>query len=426
MPARVSAPARLDGEVRVPGDKSISHRALILNAIAEGQASLSGLSAGADVMSSASCLRALGVRVSPDRVEGAGLLGLREAAGALDCGNSGTTMRLLAGLLAGQGFRSTLTGDESLSRRPMGRVVAPLRLMGAFAEESPLRVGGHRPLRGIRYESPVASAQVKSALLLAGLYAEGETEVVEPAPSRDHTELMLRAMGADLETSGPSVRLRPTRPLAALSLAVPGDLSSAAFWLVAGALHPSARISLPGIGVNPTRAGILDAMDRAGLPVRLAQPRLEGREPVADLVVESSSAGRSFSVGAGEVAALVDELPILAVAAAVLPGTSRISGAAELRVKESDRIDAMAEGLARMGADVESQADGWVIRGPGRLRGAEVRSFGDHRVAMALAVAGLLAEGETVIEGSECVDISYPGFWADLARLGGDRATPGG
>lgn len=418
MPARVSAPARLEGEVSVPGDKSISHRALIFNAIAEGSATLSGLSKGGDVLSTASCLRALGIAVSPEWVEGAGLFGLREAAGALDCGNSGTTMRLLAGLLAGQRFQSTLTGDESLSRRPMGRVVGPLRLMGAIAEESPLRVGGGRPLRGIRYQSPVASAQVKSALLLAGLYAEGETVVVEPAPSRDHTELMLRAMGADVDSSGLSVRLRPGRPLRALSLAVPADLSSAAFWLVAGALHPSARVSLPGVGVNRTRAGILAVMERAGLPVRQERPRLEGREPVADLVVESSAAGRALSVTAGEVAAVIDELPILAVAAAVLRGTSRVSGAAELRVKESDRIAAMADGLARMGADVDARADGWVIRGPRRLRGAVVSSYGDHRVAMALAVAGLLAEGETVIEGSECVDISYPGFWADLARLG--------
>lgn len=402
----------------MPGDKSISHRALIFNAIAEGAAECRGLSEGADVLSSAACLRALGVDLSPARVVGVGLDGLRQAAQPLDCGNSGTTMRLLAGLLAGQRFGSVLVGDESLSRRPMGRVVAPLRLMGAFAEESPLRVGGRAPLHGIRYESPVASAQVKSALLLAGLYAKGETVVVEPAPSRDHTELMLRAMGADLESTGGSVRLRPGAPLLALSLTVPGDLSAAAFWLVAGALHGAAAVQVPAVGVNPTRAGILAVMERAGLPVRQEAPRLEGREPVADLLVESSS-GRAFTVEASEVAALVDELPVLAVAAAILPGTTRISGADELRVKESDRIAAMAEGLVRMGADVEALADGWLIRGPRRLRGAEVRSFGDHRVAMSLAVAGLLAEGETVIEGSECVDISYPGFWADLARLSG-------
>jgi 3-phosphoshikimate 1-carboxyvinyltransferase len=418
MLARVRPPRRLEGEVRVPGDKSISHRALMLNAVADGEARVSGLSGGADVASTAGCLRALGVELEAGRVVGRGPRGLGEPSGALDCGNSGTTMRLLAGLLAGQPFPVTLAGDESLSRRPMDRVVAPLRLMGALAETGPLRVGGGGPLRGIDYESPVASAQVKSALLLAGLSAEGATRVIEPAPTRDHTERMLAAMGAPVQREGLAVALAgPVERLRPLDVAVPGDLSAAAFWLVAAGLHGAGRVRLPGVGVNPTRTALLDLLQCAGVEVARLRPRLAGAEPVADLEVGTLREGRAFEVGGARVAELIDELPVLAVAAALLPGTSRITGAAELRVKESDRVAAMAAGLAAMGGDVTELPDGWEIRGPRHLEGARVASQGDHRVAMALAVAGLLADGETAIEDAECVDISYPGFWDQLEAL---------
>jgi len=416
--ARVRPARRLEGEVRLPGDKSISHRALMLNAVAQGEAHVEGLSDGADVGSTAGCLRALGVEVEDGRVAGRGLAGLREPSGPLDCGNSGTTMRLLAGLLAGRPFLVTLVGDGSLSRRPMDRVTAPLRLMGANAETEPLRVGGVAPLRGVTYESPVASAQVKSAVLLAGLSAEGATSVVEPAPTRDHTERMLEAMGATVAREDRSVTVNgPVGALRPLDVAVPGDLSAAAFWLVAAGLHADARLRLPGVGVNPTRTALLDLLEAAGVRVARLRPRLAGVEPVADLEVGTASAGRAFEVAGTAAAELIDELPVLAVAAALLPGTSRITGARELRVKESDRVAAMAAGLAAMGGDVTELEDGWEIRGPRHLKGARVASAGDHRVAMALAVAGLLADGETEIEDAGCVDISYPGFWDQLEAL---------
>jgi len=405
--ARVRPARRLEGEVRLPGDKSISHRALMLNAIADGEARVSGLSDGADVASTAGCLRALGVEIGDGRVAGSGLDGLQEPAGPLDCGNSGTTMRLLAGLLAGRPFPVTLVGDASLSRRPMDRVAAPLRLMGAIAETRPLRVGGAAPLRGVTYESPVASAQVKSAVLLAGLSAEGETTVVEPAATRDHTERMLAAMGAPVARDGRSVTVTgPVPALAPLDVEVPGDLSAAAFWLVAAGLHAQAHVRLPGVGVNPSRAALLDLLEAAGVRVARLRPRMAGAEPVADLEVGTATAGRGFAVAGTAAAELIDELPILAVAAALLPGTSRITGAGELRVKESDRVAAMTAGLAAMGADVTELDDGWEIRGPRHLEGARVASAGDHRVAMALAIAGLLADGETEIEDAACVDIS--------------------
>jgi 3-phosphoshikimate 1-carboxyvinyltransferase len=416
--ARVRAARRLEGQVHLPGDKSISHRALMLNAVADGEARVRGLSGGADVASTAACLRALGAEIEAGRVAGRGLDGLREPARPLDCGNSGTTMRLLAGLVAGRPFPVTLVGDESLSRRPMDRVAAPLRLMGARAETGPLRVGGGGPLRGVTYESPVASAQVKSAVLLAGLSAQGATCVVEPAPTRDHTERMLEAMGAPVERNGRSVAVAgPVAALRPLDVTVPGDVSAAAFWLVAAGLHGAAHVRLPGVGVNPTRAALLDLLERAGVPVARRNVRMEGAEPVADLEVGSAAEGRAFAVNGGGAAELIDELPVLAVAAALLPGTSRIGGAGELRLKESDRVAAMAAGLREMGADVTELPDGWEIRGPRHLEGARVTSAGDHRVAMALAVAALLAHGETEIEDAECVDISYPGFWDELEAL---------
>ena len=407
----------LRGDVRLPGDKSISHRALILGAIADGTSTVRGLSDGDDVGSTARCLRALGVEVSDGVVQGRGLHGLKEAAGPLDCGNSGTTMRLLAGLLAAQPFESELTGDESLRSRPMDRVVKPLEDMGARATWPPLRVGGGGPLTGITYRPAVASAQVKSALLLAGLFAAGTTEIAEPVTTRDHTERMLRAMGAPVTPAGAGVRLTRADRLRPVSLHVPGDVSAASFWLVAGGLVPRSRIRMSDVGLNPTRTGFVEQLRRTGFGITAGATSEAGGEPVGWIEVAGARDLMPVNIDGGGAAALIDELPVLAVAATQLPGTSRIAGAGELRVKESNRIAAMAEGLAAMGADITALDDGWEIRGPTRLEGARVRSHGDHRVAMALAVAGVLARGETAIDEAECVTISYPGFFDQLEAL---------
>jgi 3-phosphoshikimate 1-carboxyvinyltransferase len=415
--ATVKRARGLQGTVRVPGDKSISHRALILGAVASGESTVKGISTGADVQSTAGCLRALGVDIDDGIVRGRGLRGLRGATGPLDCGNSGTTMRLLAGLLAAQEFASELTGDESLSRRPMDRVVKPLREMGARASWPPLNVGGQPKLHGIDYAPPVPSAQVKSAVLLAGLYADGTTTVIEPVRTRDHTEVMLGAMGAKVAVDVMRVTVECTERLQPLHFHVPGDFSAAAFWMVAGGLVGGSDIRLTGVGVNPTRTAFADLLTSVGVRIDRANARFEADEPVADIRVRPSREMRSVRVEHDQAAQMIDELPVLAVAATQIAGTSVISGAAELRVKESDRLYAMEEGLRAMGADITVNEDGWVINGPRHLEGARVDSAGDHRVAMALAVAGLVADGKTEIEGAECVDISYPGFFDDLESL---------
>ncbi len=431
MERKVSPPRRLEGTVVVPGDKSISHRAAILNAIAAGSATIESFLPAADCLATLECLRALGVSWSLDRregktanlsVEGRGLDGLRESDNVLDAGNSGTTMRLLTGLLAGRPFLSILTGDESLRSRPMERIVVPLRAMGAQIwgrggdALAPLAVRGGT-LRGIHYQSPVASAQVKSALLLAGLQAEGETTLEEPTRSRDHTERMLRAMGASLEEEGPALRLSPAqRDLRALSLRVPGDISAASFWLVAGVLHPDAEIHLPGVGLNPTRTGLLEVLREMGADLEVSNERSQGGEPVADLAVRSSRL-KGITVEGPRVVSLIDEVPVLAVAAALARGQTVIRDVAELRVKESDRIAATAQELRRLGARAEEQPDGLIIEGVPALKGSSCDSHGDHRLAMALAVAGAVAQGETVLTGAEAVDVSYPGFWQHLTDL---------
>jgi 3-phosphoshikimate 1-carboxyvinyltransferase len=415
--ATVRTARGLKGTVRVPGDKSISHRALMFGAIASGEGTVRGLSMGADVESTASCLRALGMEIEDGKIQGRGLRGLRAAPAPLQCGNSGTTMRLLAGLLAAQEFESELSGDESLSRRPMDRVVKPLQDMGAHASWPPLRVGGERHLHGIEYEPPVPSAQVKSAVLLAGLYADGATSVIEPVRTRDHTEVMLGAMGAKVAVDGLRVTVECTERLQPLHIDVPGDFSAAAFWLVAGGLVAGSDIRLLGVGVNPTRTAFADLLTSIGVRIDRANSRFEAHEPVADLRVRPASGLRTLGVEHDQAAQMIDELPVLAVAATQIVGTSVISGAAELRVKESDRLYAMEEGLRAMGADITASEDGWVIKGPRHLEGARVDSAGDHRVAMALAVAGMIADGKTEIEGAECVDISYPGFFDDLESL---------
>jgi len=381
-------------------------------------------------MATLRCLRQLGVtwswlNDSSLLVKGSRSHGLREPAAILDCRNSGTTMRLLAGLLAAQPFFSVLSGDASLRSRPMGRVIEPLRQMSADISSregdrlAPLAISGHT-LQGIHYRMPLASAQVKSALLLAGLYAEGETVVVEPGPTRDHTERMLQAMGADIDFGeGPVIRVRPlARELTALSVRVPGDISSAAPWLVLGAAHPDAEIRLPGVGVNPTRTGILDCLSLMGADVRLDAEGSSGSEPVADIIVRSS--GLCGAEIAGDlVPRAIDELPLVALAGCFADGETVIRDAGELRVKESNRIQTTVEGLRAMGANVEETDDGLRVYGPQILHGAMVSSQGDHRLAMMLGVAGALAEGETVVRVAESVAVSYPRFWHDLDELCG-------
>ena len=418
MIATIRGSRSLEGSIHVPGDKSISHRALILGSIATGESRLRGLSEGADVRSTADCMRALGVEVEESKVVGRGVHGLRQAPGALDCGNSGTTMRLLAGLLSAQEFASELIGDESLSRRPMGRVVEPLREMGALATWPPLNVGGRTPLHGIEYHPPLPSAQVKSALLLAGLYADGETAVAETVRTRDHTEVMLQAMGAPLTTDGLRVAVTAAKHLQPLQMDVPGDFSAAAFWLVAAGLLRHSDVRLLGVGVNPTRTAFAELLGSIGFRIDRANAHFEAHEPVADLRIRPAHDPRPIRVDATLAARMIDELPVLAVAATQIAGTSVIAGAAELRVKESDRLYAMEEGLRAMGADITANEDGWVINGPRDLEGERVDSGGDHRVAMALAVAGMIADGRTEIEGAECVDISYPGFFDHVDYLG--------
>ena len=429
MEQTIHSPRRLAGSLAVPGDKSVSHRSLILNAIAAGDATVTGLSDGADVRSTAACLRAMGVSIDPLRepgsfhVSGPGA-NLGEPADMLDAGNSGTSMRLLSGLLAGQDFLSVLTGDGSLRSRPMGRVVQPLQQMGAEIMGrngntlAPLAIRGGS-LRSIEYEMPVASAQVKSCLMLAGLSAAGPTVLHQPALSRDHTERMMTAMGARVETDGLALTLHPTE-LQAVDVAVPGDISSAAFWMVAGLIHPNARVTITGVGLNPSRAGIIDALQMmgAGDALRLENERVEGGEPVADVVASSGSL-KGIDLGGDIIPIMIDELPVLAVAACFAEGDTIIRDAAELRVKESDRIATTVSELTRLGGRLEPRDDGMVIHGVGKLSGAAVESHDDHRIAMAMAVAGLAASGDTVIHGAEDASVSYPTFWEHLAALTG-------
>lgn len=422
----VKAPRTLQGVVSLPGDKSISHRAVILNGIARGKAKVTNFANSADCLATVACMRALGVGIEPLGrggllVKGVGEKGLKEAEDVLSAENSATTMRLLAGLLAAQPFLSVITGDESLRSRPMDRVIQPLKLMGAQIwgrdndSRAPLVIKGGR-LHGIRYTLPVASAQLKSALLLAGLYAKGDTVIVEPMPTRDHTERMLKAMGAKIKVKGNTISISPSR-LKSLDIVVTGDISSAAFWLVAGAIHPEANIRVRSVGVNPTRSGILDVLKSMGADLCVENERIVNGEPVAQLKIQSSRLA-GIEIGGELVPRVIDEIPLIAVAASVARGKTVIRDAQELRVKETDRIRATVKELSKLGADVEELPDGMVIQGKKKLRGATCDSHGDHRLAMMLGVAALVAEGETRIDNSEVVNISYPKFWLDLKRLG--------
>jgi 3-phosphoshikimate 1-carboxyvinyltransferase len=428
---RVRPVRRLSGECEVPGDKSISHRAALLGAIADGPTEVQGYLEGEDCLRTLTAIQMMGVEVTKKgpghyRIAGVGLDGLTEPGDVVDCGNSGTTARLLIGFVAGQPFWTLLTGDESLRRRPMKRVTEPLARMGATivgradGTKLPLAVrGGARP-RGIAYATPMASAQVKSAILLAGLRADGPVTVTEPAPSRDHSEIMLRAFGARVERPDPrTVTLHPG-PLRGAAIQVPGDISSAAFPLIAGLLVPDARVSVRRVGVNPTRTGLLDVLGAMGVAPAVTAPSADG-EPMATLTVKSAPVTATI-VGGEVIPRLIDEIPALAVLAATARGTTEIRDAAELRVKESDRIAMVAREMAKMGVRIEERADGMAIPGGQRFRGARVASAGDHRMAMALAVAGLIADGETLIEDTACVATSFPTFVDVVNALAGEPA----
>jgi 3-phosphoshikimate 1-carboxyvinyltransferase len=421
---KVQAAKRLVGSVRMPGDKSISHRYAMLAAIAEGPSEIHGFSASADCRSTLECLEQLGVRI--DRrdevltIQGAGLAGLKPPAGPLDAGNSGTTMRMLAGILAGQPFRSVLTGDASLSRRPMKRVIDPLTRMGARIRSAegglpPLEIEGGT-LKPIRYELPVPSAQVKSAVLLAGLFAEGETEVIEPVATRDHTEIALEQMGADISRHGRTIAVRGYARLEGRKLYVPGDISSAAFFLVAALLVPESNLVIENVGLNPTRTAILDLLAPMGGRVRVLNVEMVNGELLGNLHVEASKL-QGGEIPPETVPGLIDELPVLAVLGTQTEQGLAFHGAAELRVKESDRIAVVAENLRRMGAEVEEFPDGLRVAGQQKLRGVEIETRGDHRMAMAFTVAGLIADGPTIIRDSACVDVSFPDFFETLARV---------
>lgn len=411
----------LHGEIRVPGDKSISHRGVMLGAIADGVSHIHGFLDGADCRSTIECFSRLGVNIETDggevTVQGKGLHGLRRPAGALYAGNSGTTTRLITGLLAAQPFDTTIDGDATIRRRPMKHIKEPLSQMGAHIDGDfcPITVHGS-PLRGIRYTLPVASAQLKSAILLASLYAGGDTTVIEPQPSRDHTERMLVHMGSGITTQDGIITSPPASHLEAVDITVPGDISSAAFFLVAGAIVPKSQITVLDVGVNPTRTGILDVLAEMGADIKIENQRFFGGEPVADITVSSSSL-HGVTIGGGQIPRLIDELPVAAVAAAFAQGTTVIQDAQQLKVKESDRIAAVTTELTRAGVDVTATADGMVIHGGRPVHGAVFSTYHDHRMAMCMAVLSLAAEGESTIENPSVVDISFPGFFELLKNL---------
>ena len=433
MVLRLRPVSHLRGRVAVPGDKSISHRAVLVNALAPGGARIRHFLASADCLRSLECVRAYGVQAQREGEEillrSPGWARFTEPAGPLDCGNSGTSMRLLCGVAAGVDGLTVLDGDASLRARPMDRVLAPLASMGARVDgraagsRAPLTVrgGALRPFRGAL---PTASAQVKSALLIAALAADGPSQIEEPVPTRDHTEILLQALGADLQRTGHQIRLNPGAPLRPVDLDVPGDLSAAAFWLVAACVVADAEIALPAVGLNPTRTGVLAVLTAMGADIQITNWRNSGGEPMGDLVVRSAPL-RGTVISGDLVVRSIDELPVLAVAAACAAGSTEITGAAELRVKESDRISAITQMLRALGAEVEERPDGLRIAGGGGLRGATVDSGGDHRMAMAAAVAALAVGGGGHVElhGEDVVGVSYPDFWRHLHELAGEAAT---
>ncbi|GLB32412.1 3-phosphoshikimate 1-carboxyvinyltransferase [Lacrimispora amygdalina] len=416
----------LRGELSIPGDKSISHRSIMFGSLAKGTTEITNFLQGADCLSTIACFHKMGIDIENNKdsviVHGNGLFGLKKPETILDCGNSGTTTRLISGLLSAQNFDVTLTGDDSIKKRPMKRIMDPLSHMGADIRSlegngcAPLAITGKK-LYGIHYTSRVASAQVKSAILLAGLYAEGETKVTEPYVSRNHSEIMLKHFGADVTTEGTTASIRPARELYGSRIIVPGDISSAAFFIAAGLLVPGSEILMKHVGINPTRDGILSVCRDMGADITLLNKNTDSGEPTADILVKSSCL-RGTEIGGAIIPTLIDELPIIAAMACFAEGETIIKDAGELKVKESNRIEVMVQNLSAMGADVTETEDGMIIRGGKPLHGAVIDSRLDHRIAMTFAVAGLCADGETEIKGAECVNISYPGFYQDLERLG--------
>lgn len=415
----------LKGEVTVPGDKSISHRAVMFGALSQGITEVTNFLQGADCLSTIDCFRRLGIQIknTPEKIviHGKGLHGLTQSDSILDVGNSGTTTRLISGILAGQTFETTLNGDASIQSRPMKRIMEPLSLMGADIVSlrgnhcAPLQIRG-TALHGIHYHSKVASAQVKSCILLAGLYADGLTSVTEPSVSRNHTELMLRGFGANVLCEGKTASITPNPELYGQKIEVPGDISSAAYFIAAGLLVPGSEILIKNVGINPTRDGLLRVCNAMGADIELKNKREHGGEPVADILVRHSNLNAATIEGE-IIPTLIDELPMIAVMACFAKGTTIIKDAAELKVKESDRIAVMVENLSRMGAHITAADDGMIIEGGYPLHGAEIDSHLDHRIAMSFAVAALAAEGETKILDADCVNISYPNFYKDLLQL---------
>ncbi|HAW60573.1 MAG TPA: 3-phosphoshikimate 1-carboxyvinyltransferase [Actinobacteria bacterium] len=426
MELKINTAASLKGKIAIPGDKSISHRAIILGAMAEGDTTIVDFLPAADCLSTLKCMRALGVGVEELSstnlvIHGVGANGFKEPGNVLDVGNSGTTLRILTGVLAGQDFFSVLTGDESVRRRPMDRVIAPLLEMGAEiwgrknGTRAPISILGHS-LHGISYTTTIPSAQVKTALLLAGLLAEGKTIVAEEFQSRDHTERMLEVMGADISVEGTTCTISGGGILRGAEIDIPGDISSAAF-LIAGALIvPDSEVLIKDVGVNPTRTGVLDVLKEMGGRLERVSFSVKNGEPRSDMLVKSSKLSGTV-IGGEKIPGLIDELPVLAVVATQAQGTTVVSGAQELRVKEADRISAICGELGNLGAQIEEREDGFIVEGPTALKGTVCDSHGDHRIAMALAIAGLVATGTTVIRGAECVDISFPGFEKTLRSL---------
>ena len=416
---------KLHGEVTIPGDKSISHRTVMFGSLAEGTTEVTGFLRGADCLSTIECFRRLGISIEDKGerilIHGKGLHGLSAPSAILDAGNSGTTTRLISGILSGQNFETTLTGDASIQKRPMGRIIEPLSQMGAVIPSlsgngcAPLRIQG-RPLHGIHYTTKVASAQVKSSILLAGLYADAPTSVTEPALSRNHSELMLRFFGANVKSERTTAAIQPEPKLIGQKVQVPGDISSAAYFIAAGCITPDSELLIKNVGTNPTRDGILRVCRMMDADVTLLNENTDSGEPTADLLVRTSSL-KGCIIEGDLIPTLIDELPVIAVMACFAEGTTIIRDAAELKVKESDRIAVMTENLAAMGAKVTATDDGMIIEGGYALHGAVIDSHLDHRIAMSFAVAALNADGETEILGADCVNISYPAFYRDLEKI---------
>ena len=410
------------GQIKVPGDKSISHRAVMLGSLANGVTEISGFLKGADCLSTIDCFRKMGIDIDINgenvTVHGNGLRGLKKPDEMLYTGNSGTTTRLLCGILAGQNFDTSITGDASIQKRPMGRVVQPLSMMGAKIENEycPLYITGTK-LHGIDYKMPVASAQVKTAIILAGLYADGETVIHEIEKSRDHTELMLSAMGADLTVDNLDITVKPTNDLTAVNVDVPGDISSAAFFLVLGAIMPNSQITVTNVGINPTRTGIINVLKEMGADITLENVHTSAGETVADITVRSSSL-KGTTVGGDIIPRLIDELPIIAVAAVFADGQTVIKDAQELKVKETNRIRAVVDEFNKCGIAITETDDGMIINGGKSIHGADFKTYGDHRMAMSLTVLAQLADGESTLDDSDCACVSYPTFFDDFYKLG--------